>query len=229
MLISAHEMNPLLPVMDRIVYLAAGRAASGTHRGGRPRRRPQRALRPPRRRPARPRPRPRRRRRGGTTRDLELTRRAASSETAGHLVSHFLSRGVFETGLLREHAPCTRRCSSARSSPSSPASVGVFTVIRSQSFAGEALGDLGATGGSGAFLVGVNPLWGFVAVGARRRGARSSCSASSARAGATSRPGSCWARASASPRCSCTSTRPTTTRRARPDDPVRLALRDRTS
>ncbi|MGD0376776.1 MAG: ABC transporter ATP-binding protein [Streptosporangiaceae bacterium] len=29
-LISAHEMNPLLPVMDRIVYMAAGRAASGT-------------------------------------------------------------------------------------------------------------------------------------------------------------------------------------------------------
>jgi len=28
-LISAHEMNPLLPVMDRVVYLAAGRAASG--------------------------------------------------------------------------------------------------------------------------------------------------------------------------------------------------------
>jgi zinc/manganese transport system ATP-binding protein len=29
-LISAHEMNPLLPVMDRVVYLASGRAASGT-------------------------------------------------------------------------------------------------------------------------------------------------------------------------------------------------------
>jgi zinc/manganese transport system ATP-binding protein len=28
-LISAHEMNPVLPVMDRIVYLAKGRAASG--------------------------------------------------------------------------------------------------------------------------------------------------------------------------------------------------------
>ncbi len=28
-LISAHEMNPLLPFMDRVVYLAAGRAASG--------------------------------------------------------------------------------------------------------------------------------------------------------------------------------------------------------
>jgi zinc/manganese transport system ATP-binding protein len=29
-LISAHDMNPLLPVMDRLVYLAGGRAASGT-------------------------------------------------------------------------------------------------------------------------------------------------------------------------------------------------------
>ncbi|MGO9909917.1 MAG: metal ABC transporter ATP-binding protein [Acidimicrobiales bacterium] len=29
-LLSAHEMNPLLPVMDRIVYIAGGRAASGT-------------------------------------------------------------------------------------------------------------------------------------------------------------------------------------------------------
>jgi zinc/manganese transport system ATP-binding protein len=29
-LLSAHDMNPLLPVLDRIVYLADGRAASGT-------------------------------------------------------------------------------------------------------------------------------------------------------------------------------------------------------
>jgi zinc/manganese transport system ATP-binding protein len=28
--LSAHDMNPLLPVMDRVVYLAEGRAASGT-------------------------------------------------------------------------------------------------------------------------------------------------------------------------------------------------------
>jgi zinc/manganese transport system ATP-binding protein len=28
-LLSAHEMNPLLPVLDRVVYLAAGRAVSG--------------------------------------------------------------------------------------------------------------------------------------------------------------------------------------------------------
>ncbi len=43
--------------------------------------------------------------------------------------------------------------------------VGVFTVMRGQSFAGEALGDLGATGGSGAFLLGIGPLWGFLAMG----------------------------------------------------------------
>ena len=29
-LLSAHDMNPLIPVMDRIIYLAGGRAASGT-------------------------------------------------------------------------------------------------------------------------------------------------------------------------------------------------------
>ncbi len=40
--------------------------------------------------------------------------------------------------------------------------VGVFTVIRGQSFAGEAFGDLGTTGGAGAYLVGVGTLWGFV-------------------------------------------------------------------
>jgi zinc/manganese transport system permease protein len=44
--------------------------------------------------------------------------------------------------------------------------VGVFTVVRGQSFAGHALGDLGTVGGSGAFLANINPLWGFVGVGA---------------------------------------------------------------
>jgi zinc/manganese transport system permease protein len=42
--------------------------------------------------------------------------------------------------------------------------VGVFTVIRGQSFAGEALGDIDTTGGSAAFLAGIGPLWGFLAV-----------------------------------------------------------------
>ena len=40
--------------------------------------------------------------------------------------------------------------------------VGVFTVMRGQSFAGHSLADVGTTGGSGAFLIGANPLWGFV-------------------------------------------------------------------
>jgi zinc/manganese transport system permease protein len=42
--------------------------------------------------------------------------------------------------------------------------VGVFTVVRGQAFAGEALGDIGATGGSSAYLAGVAPLWGFFAL-----------------------------------------------------------------
>jgi len=40
--------------------------------------------------------------------------------------------------------------------------VGVFTVIRGQAFAGEALGDIGAAGGSSAYLVGAQALWGFI-------------------------------------------------------------------
>ncbi len=40
--------------------------------------------------------------------------------------------------------------------------VGVFTVIRGQAFAGEALGDMGAAGGSSAYLIGIAPLWGFL-------------------------------------------------------------------
>jgi zinc/manganese transport system permease protein len=43
--------------------------------------------------------------------------------------------------------------------------VGVFTVMRGQSFAGHSLADLGSTGGSAAFLLGISPLLGFVGMG----------------------------------------------------------------
>jgi zinc/manganese transport system permease protein len=43
--------------------------------------------------------------------------------------------------------------------------VGVFTVLRRQSFAGHALADLGAVGGSAAFLLGIPQLVGFVGAG----------------------------------------------------------------
>lgn len=49
--------------------------------------------------------------------------------------------------------------------------VGVFTVIRGQSFAGEALGDVNTTGGAAALLAGVGPLLGFVVVGVVAAGA----------------------------------------------------------
>src|SRR5579862_731453 len=43
--------------------------------------------------------------------------------------------------------------------------VGLFTVVRGQSFAGHALTDVAAAGGSGALLVGADPTFGFVAFG----------------------------------------------------------------
>jgi zinc/manganese transport system permease protein len=42
--------------------------------------------------------------------------------------------------------------------------VGVFTVVRGQSFAGEALADITTSGGAAAPLLGVEPLWAYVAV-----------------------------------------------------------------
>jgi zinc/manganese transport system permease protein len=42
--------------------------------------------------------------------------------------------------------------------------VGVFMVMRAQSFAGEALGDISTTGGSAALLAGVGPLTGIVVI-----------------------------------------------------------------
>jgi zinc/manganese transport system permease protein len=43
--------------------------------------------------------------------------------------------------------------------------VGVFTVMRGQSFAGHSLGDVSAAGGSGALLIGLSPVVGFVGLG----------------------------------------------------------------
>ncbi len=40
--------------------------------------------------------------------------------------------------------------------------VGVFTVMRGQSFAGHALADVSSAGGSASFLFGINPLVGFL-------------------------------------------------------------------
>src|ERR1700726_4884167 len=42
--------------------------------------------------------------------------------------------------------------------------VGTFPVMRGQSFAGHSLADIGTAGGSAAFLVGISPLFGFVAM-----------------------------------------------------------------
>ena len=39
--------------------------------------------------------------------------------------------------------------------------LGVFTVMRGQSYAGHAFADISVTGGSGSFLLGIDPIWGF--------------------------------------------------------------------
>jgi len=46
------------------------------------------------------------------------------------------------------------------------AAVGVFTVIRGQSFAGHALADISSAGGALSFLIGLNPMLGFLGMAA---------------------------------------------------------------
>lgn len=43
--------------------------------------------------------------------------------------------------------------------------IGVFVVMRSQSFAGHAISDFGGAGASISFLMGINTLWGFLSFG----------------------------------------------------------------
>ena len=137
-------------------------------------------------------------------------------------MSELCCRRVFEPGLLLEQPGSHRARGRRASARSSAAVVGVFTVIRGQSFAGEALGDIGATGGSGAFLVGIGAALGLPDRGRRRRRGDGADRRSSAPAAGTSRPGSCSAPRSASPHCCSISTPPRQHDRRDRDDPVRL-------
>lgn len=70
---------------------------------------------------------------------------------------------VFETGFFSS-APVHVALIAGGVVAAVSAVVGVFTVVRGQSFAGHALSDIGTAGGSGAFLAGVPALYGFVAM-----------------------------------------------------------------
>jgi zinc/manganese transport system permease protein len=78
----------------------------------------------------------------------------------GHLLRYVFEPGFFGSGPV--HVAFAVGTVIAVTS----AVVGVFTVTRGQSFAGHSLADIATTGGSGAFLVGLNQFWGYLAFGA---------------------------------------------------------------
>ena len=79
-------------------------------------------------------------------------------------------RWLFEPGFFASH-PVEVACLIGSIVAVVSGVVGVFTVMRGQSFAGHSLADVATAGGSGAFLVGVSPLFGFVAGGVVGAGA----------------------------------------------------------
>ena len=77
---------------------------------------------------------------------------------------HQLAIAVFEPGFFA--SPQVHTAASIGAVVAIVSAVtGVFTVMRGQSFAGHALGDVSAAGGSGALLIGLTPLPGFVGAG----------------------------------------------------------------
>ena len=167
-LISAHEMNPLLPVMDRVVYLADGRAACGTtdevvrsdvlsrlygHHvdvlrvhgrvivvagEGEPE---EDAV------PSAP-----------TSSRAEPRRVLVGRGPVGAVLHAIVEPGFFSSSAVQLAAGIGAIVAIVA------AAAGVFTVIRGQAFAGEALGDIGAAGGSSAYLSGIGALWGFLGI-----------------------------------------------------------------
>jgi zinc/manganese transport system permease protein len=77
---------------------------------------------------------------------------------------------IIEPGLLSNHSVRTALLVGAIVAVVS-AVVGIFTVLRGQSFAGHALTDVATAGGAGAFLAGVAPLAGFIGGGILGAGA----------------------------------------------------------
>ena len=158
-LLSAHDMNPLLPVMDRVVYLADGRAASGTT---------EEVVRTD----------TLSRLYGHHVEVIHVPGRVLVVSGAEHQAHHPGDTDPF----VRERVMLARLAWSSLFEPgfftSEPVQValvvgaiaavvsgivGVFTVIRGQSFAGHALADIGTAGGSAAVLVGASTLYGYVA------------------------------------------------------------------
>ena len=79
-------------------------------------------------------------------------------------------RFLFEPGLF-SNAPVQTAFVLGGVTAAVSAIVGVFTVVRGQSFAGHALTDVATTGGSGSFLLGISPLLGFIGAGVIGAGA----------------------------------------------------------
>ena len=77
---------------------------------------------------------------------------------------HQLWTQIFEPGFFSS-APVHTAAAVGAAVAVVSAVTGVFTVIRGQSFGGHALGDVSAAGGSGALLIGLTPVVGFVGLG----------------------------------------------------------------
>jgi zinc/manganese transport system permease protein len=79
-------------------------------------------------------------------------------------------RGVFAAGFFASGPVQTAAVIGGGAAVVS-AIVGVFTILRGQSFAGHALADVSSAGGAASFLLGVSPMLGFLGMAVLAAGA----------------------------------------------------------
>ncbi|MBW4051825.1 MAG: metal ABC transporter permease [Proteobacteria bacterium] len=77
---------------------------------------------------------------------------------------HALLHVIFASGFLANR-PVRAALAVGGGTAVVSAVVGVFTVMRGQSFAAHALGDVSSAGGSASYLLGVRPMVGFIGMG----------------------------------------------------------------
>ena len=143
---SAHELNPLVNAIDRVLYLGAGAAVHRPGRGGRDRPGAVAALRSGDRGGAGQGP---LFRHGGRRRGRARgppPRPCARAGPRAMLEYDFMRTAFAASGVAAVLA----------------GTVGFFLVLRGQTFAGHALSHVGFTGATGALLFGLSPLAGLV-------------------------------------------------------------------
>ena len=150
---SAHELNPLVNAIDRVLYLGAGAAVIGAGRRGRHRPGAVPALRGRDRGGAR---------QGPLISSWPATLRSSATRIVTRATITAMRTRTITAARMFEYDFMRTAFAASGVAAILAGIVGFFLVLRGQTFAGHALSHVGFTGATGAALFGLSPLAGLV-------------------------------------------------------------------